>query len=257
MNCKKCGKEISMNERFCSYCGTENAVQVNAQSDSIFANDEIKPKKNITLKKVIVIVLAIIVGSFIGKNVIAPSLDSNSNNDSLQTQSTNQFEFETIGEDAVSMINPEYIEIFTKNNIAPPAEGIFVGLKSNSYVIENNDGIIDVMEIAYKDDMVYGMVSSIYLPISQYTDEQIDAFEAEIKLEFSSYQTLDCCDVTFIRMNSYYCVKIVAKNLDDEKNVRDLVAIGFVEDKSGEVYISMSQSEKVLIDGGYVKKYLK
>lgn len=256
MNCKKCGKEISMNERFCSYCGTENAGQVNTQSDSIFANDEIKPKKNITLKKVIAIVLAIIVGSFIGKNIFAPALNSNSGNDISQTSSTNQFEFETIGDDAVSMVNPDYLEIIESSGIAD-IDNSFIGLKSNIYVAQIDGGAYEKIEYGYDNNIVKEVVSSLYYPISNYTESDIDNLAKAIKQQFNSLEQLSFCQIAYSRTDKYYCVTIKIKSLDNYENVKQLSSTEIFGTGMGVGLISMELTEDEMLSSGYVKKYIK
>ncbi len=256
MICKKCGKEISMDSKFCSYCGTENEVQVNAQTDSIFTNDEKKAPKGQMLKKILVMILAMALGTGVAKYIIVPAVLSNSDDETLQTESTNKYEFEIIPNDAVSMLNPEYIEIIEKSGIAD-IDNNFQEFKSNIYLAQLDGGSYEKIEFGYDNDIVKEVVSSLYYPISNYTEIDIETVDAAMKQQFSSVEQLSFCQVAYSKTDRYYCVTIKIKKLDSYENVKDLSTTGILGLETGVGLISMELTEEELLNTGYVKKYIK
>ena len=73
--CKKCGKEIKENDKFCTVCGTPNTfdnkeLYTEENNDDISENEQVKPSKNKSKKKskltIILLILAILIVGIAG-----------------------------------------------------------------------------------------------------------------------------------------------------------------------------------------------
>lgn len=115
MFCKNCGKEINEGTKFCNYCG---ASQEAATPESIVANNTkptTAPKKNNTLKMVIITVVAVVCFA-IGSFVIAPSF-SKDNDENKTTNNVSQSQNDDANSENESNDKKENADASDKKNL--------------------------------------------------------------------------------------------------------------------------------------------
>lgn len=262
MFCEKCGKEIADNVKFCPSCGNDRSMTYHNftsgnSSNTVVENrnDASKEKSKKKKNNVLIVLFAVVACGLFGRFVIAPAMLSGSDEKNFSTEPSNQFQFEEIPDNAVSLLNPEYSEIFADNGIAD-LDTTFRGLESDAYVIQTTEGAVEKIEFGYEDDIVQEMVSTMYFPISNLSEEEIKDFETELKSYCSPLEKLGFCKVTHTRMNKFYCITVAVKGLDETENVEALAETEFFSNMSG-LIISMELTEEELLDEGYVKKYVE
>ena len=155
-----------------------------------------------------------------------------------------------IGDDVVAT---SYEEVFSMYNIVDmPA--LFLGLDSMSFAV-GYDGMIEKIELGYKDDIVCEMVNVIYYPMEGLTDDEIAAVDASMKELMTPYTDLEfCSNSSFTATNNYYIISLTFSDLDNVDNVKALEELEMIEADGTTGLCSAAASEESLIANGYFKK---
>lgn len=275
MYCSKCGKQIAEDAQFCYYCGTQltqtsqqQATQYQYQNSSYdYPNAQTitkQPKKGKRkiIVSVVVAIVAVSLGSVIGKTIFAPAMTSNKN---LDTEKANSYETTiTVTEnynnssevsDSANppMANKEYEQIFSSRAIVD-TPAAFLMLDSAAFA-KVDGGMVEKLEFGYEaeTDMVKEMVNTAYYPIGELTEEQKNDFDAMIREEFADMEKLDFCEIDYNIGYNYYCITATFKNLDNMDNANAVYEIENLIDNKGKL-ISMKKTEENLLSSGYVKK---
>lgn len=273
MYCPKCGEQIAEDAQFCYYCGTpltQSSQQQATQSKNSsfdYTNAQTitnQPKKG--KQKVIVSVAAAIVavalGSLIGKTILAPAMSSNENSNkdkanSYETTITATESYNSNNEisdiTTPPMASKEYEQIFSSRAIVD-APAAFLTLDSAAFA-KVDGGMVEKLEFGYEaeTDMVKEMVNTAYYPIGELTEEQKNDFDAMIREEFADMEKLDFCEIDYNIGYNYYCITTTFKNLDNMDNANAVYEIENLIDNKGKL-ISMKKTEENLLSNGYVKK---
>lgn len=244
MYCKKCGKEISENMKFCTYCG---AVQDDASS-SVYSQPvnvhdskkkETKKKKKVTKASLLVGVIAAALAMY-GQWSASSSSKTKSNEE--------DFVVETTTEEA----NPEYEKIFSDRNIIHMS-AVMVG-DTAAFAKVGDDGTIECLEFGYKDDIIHTMVQTIFIDISDLSEEQRQVMDETARENYSAYENLEFVTITSNIGNSYYKISCKAEGLDDEDTLQTAEDNGVVETTGSGELMSMNLTGIELRAGGYVEK---
>ncbi|MBQ6884361.1 MAG: zinc ribbon domain-containing protein [Clostridia bacterium] len=251
MFCGNCGKQLDENAKFCDECGAQQGVsaQINDNPNNVYSNTDAQKKETKpTTKKssamsvrILIVVIALIAGSLVGKFVIAPSYA----NDEPEK---NNLGGQTITSQS-NVSNPAYDAILEGANIVrmPP----FFNMDTMSFAQKNVDGTIYCGDYGYEGDLVKRIYSTVYVPIQNLTDTEKSLLESSAKAELAKYEALDFCTVNYNMSLNYFSYTIEFKNIDLAQNYSKLYSVGFLENNAP---ISMSETEKRMIDGGSVKK---
>lgn len=264
MFCPKCGKEIPEETKFCNHCGAEQGGgnSVKQQEKSPGGKNKINP---IILSLIVVVVMGLF-----GRFVIAPMMltDGNSDGDTVQTTApvqdpdgTPDETSDEPGKDDSSdsntpVVNSDYAEIFSSRYIVE-SPALFFGLDSAAFASAYNTvngETVEKLEFGYKNDVIKEMICTVYISVSDYSDEEKQALEEENKDLIAELDALDCCEVTSNMGNNFYIVTIHCTDIDNASNLQALVNEGFELADEGATYLSMSKTESELLADGYVKK---
>lgn len=265
MFCINCGKEIAENAKFCSYCGSENNISNKTYVDATVVNDAVensktvldeKPKKKKT--NILIVLLVMLVAGFIGKNVIAPSMLSDSEDSSYnQNQSENDFTFENnYGSDDVTnsndTANSSYLEIFNSRYIID-GPTLFIGHTTDCFAMVDEGGNITKLAYGHTDDVIYEMEQTLYLNVENMTETEKNNLIATVKEEMKAFENSSACELTYNETSSYFYVIIRFSALDQKINMQEAEKLMGSTGKSGD-YFSMSITEQNLLNAGFVKK---
>ena len=127
----------------------------------------------------------------------------------------------------------------------------FFNMETSHYANKNAEGIIDCHDFGYEDDVVKEWVETVYCPVSGYTDSEKTQLETQMKSEFATIEALSCCTVTYKMGTNYFTVTVTFTDLDQVAAYTELYNAGWIDMKAA---ISMSETEKGLLDQGFVKK---
>jgi len=118
--------------------------------------------------------------------------------------------------------------------------------------VYEESGMLEVVEYAYKNDVVSEMKNTVYIDITPYNDAQIAQLEKNAETQFAVYEA-DFSVVEYGKTDDYLVVTLHFSGLDKLDNVVALADMGLV---SGDVegLISMKQSEKDMLASGAIKK---
>lgn len=255
MICKHCGAQNPDTTRICKQCGMpleENTAQNPVKQEET----KNKTSKNVMKKKSLLLVIGIpllawLIGNAVGQKA-GKELSGGSNS---STTAETGVEDDTQKED-----NPEYTKIFTDRGIIKPSYIVF-GKSTASYakvaVDEYDMESIDCYDVAYDkaSGVISSMISSQYLDISSYTEEQVEIFETTLQEEVNAIQG-ENCTVTLENRNPYYYLSIEYKNLDDENVVNSFVEQGALEstgEENGGLF-GITPTEEGFLSDGYIKK---
>lgn len=158
-------------------------------------------------------------------------------------------------EDPVIDINPNatYEEIFSRNNIVD-APSVFIGLDSMSFAMESA-GIVEKIELGYKDDIVSEMVNVVYYPVADLTEDDKALLDSTMQSAMSIYTDLACCsDSTFNMGDNYYIISLTFSGLDNADNAKLLADQGLLAINEDTGLYSAAASETNLAESGYIKK---
>lgn len=253
MFCNHCGAKLPDGSRFCSTCGADltaaPAPAAQKPQPAPRANSETgskKPKKKTPIWLTVVIVLA---AFLIGKFVIAPSMlsepDSTGGNSDSQVQETPTFETKP----NTDLPNAAYDEVFADSYIVHFQ--MFFNMDTASFVKKLEDGTVYCADYGYKDDVVIDFVETMYIPVSEYTDEQKAEVESNMKASLSALEALACCSVKYNTSLNYLTVTMSYSGVDQAENYTALYDAGIL---TVNTFISMSETENALLSDGFIKK---
>lgn len=156
--------------------------------------------------------------------------------------------------------NPEYLAIFTDNNIEEPAYSPS-GLKTRSFAkVSDNDTIgtmVEVFQFGYKGDEVHELVDTLYVDLSNFTDDEAELYKDSIDYQFAEMASSIYCSYTSRIDSGYLFVQVTVTDLDDSSARSLLYENGFIEyDLSGgeDQSLSMSKTTSNLLSDGYIEK---
>lgn len=251
MFCSNCGKQIADGSKFCDECGAQQGVkaetpnnqnEVYSSAESQQNKPKSKAKKSPTMSvRILIVVVALIAGSLVGKFVIAPSYTND------QTAGNNQGGQTITSQSNIS--NPAYDAIFEGTYIVRmPA---MFNMDTMSFAQKNADGTIYCGDYGYEGDLVKSIYATVYIPIQNLTDADRSLLESAARAELAKFEALDFCKVSYNMGGNYFSYSYEFKNVDLSQNYSKLYSIGYLEKNAP---ISMSETEKRMIASGSVKK---
>ena len=265
MFCSNCGKQIPDGSKFCNFCGGKQVLNTTSTSPEAdakqFTSTNSKVNKNTNknssgktdiLTKLIIGGLVLLVGGFVGKTIIAPSLAGtdntlSGNRNTIETFTTVECTLPEI--QGPYMINPDYNNVLSDAGIVRVAPSY--NMDNDNFVRVEKDGKIRFYDFGYRDDMIVNCCETIYYPISGLTESQKTENINIINTNMQFYKNISCCTATSEMGSDYYIIKIEYNDLDNEENRKEYCekilnkSVGF---------ISMEESEKDLLENGAIKK---
>ncbi len=158
-------------------------------------------------------------------------------------------------EPAVDEPNSAYTEIFSSRNIVD-SPVFFLTPESSDYaavMASENGEIIDKMALGFEDDLVKEMAEVTYIPISGFTQEELETFDSTMRENYAALTSEAFCTADFAMTENYYVTTFQFKDLDVPENVQKLAEYGFVTQQDVTA-ISAEVTEQSLLGSGYVKK---
>ena len=262
MFCSKCGKQIPDGTAFCSFRGARQ--DVNAQTQN-FHQEPQKPAKKKKKVNFLVWILAIAGATLIGQ-MAGKLLAGSYNKKPASSNTINQNIDKSIGVDneerggstttttEVKEDNPEYTKIFSDRYIVTMPLFV-IGQDVSSFAKVEEDGTVDSLEFAYKDDLVSTFKQTRYVDITEVPENQRQSFDSEMKEQFAKYAE----ELGFLTFDSnigetYYRVSYELQNLDDAEVLKTAEEKGLIELTGAGGLLSMSVTEGNLLAQGYVKR---
>lgn len=270
MRCPRCNTEIPDNMAFCGKCGTPKprnypptGSEYTYPTPPPVSNPNLtytpytptpgttanpgggKPAKKGASKVVTVVVslIAAAISFTFFSNLAEKSVDKTyGSNDSsvVATEST-----------AVKVANSAYTEIFSSRFIVV-MEPVFFGLDGTSFAAVLDDGVVERLSFGYKNDIVKEMHDDVYIPVSDYTDEQKAVMENNVKSEYAELEAYDFAEITYSMGATYFSVHMKFKNLDNTDNLSVLADYGMLENNSE--LASMKLTRESLLASGFVER---
>lgn len=261
MKCIQCGREIESSAEYCPYCGRKQKKNTNGR-----------------FKKIIIALLAIIVGGTCGRIIGYFSASAFNNKSGEQSVKTENFSEETdqseeentdLGEKKTKSSdtdNPqeesEYSKFFSERGVMEPFYGLEIaslGQYTESFVKESETNSFSTLDFTYnEDDVITEQVEGLYIQVN--SDEEKDAWISEMKKMYDSYNDLEFCTVTYNDSASmayikgepfYISVEFKFTDLDNIVNVNTLKEL---LEMDGNGLISMKLTEENLLSQGWIKK---
>ena len=252
MFCSNCRNQLPDGAKFCNNCGAQqpsaNTVptqQASANAVPTPAAATKKPEASAKKKPNILLILAVALCAFlVGKFIIAPSMVSDSGNQSSQSQQAG-----SNNGSAVQADNPAYDAIFDDTYIVHFQ--MFLGMETNSFAMKQADGMIACADYGYKNDVVKEWVETVYVPVSGLSDAEKVSLESSMRTQFASLDALSCCTVKYNMSLNYLTVTCTYTNVDQAANYGELYKAGILQ---ANTHISMSATETALLSQGFIKK---
>lgn len=261
MKCIKCGREIESNEEYCPYCGR-------------------KQKKNTKgrFKKIIIVLLAVIVGGTCGRIIgyfSASAFNNKSEEQSVKIEDflekTDQSEEVNTGLGEKKTKNSdtdntqeesEYSKFFSERGVMEPFYGLEVaslGQYTASFVKESETNSFSTLDFTYnEDDVITEQVEGLYIQVN--SAEEKDAWISEMQKMYEVYSDWEFCTITYNDNASilhkegdpfYISVEFKFTDLDNIVNVNTMKELIEME---GNGLISMKLTEEDLLSQGWIKK---
>ncbi len=255
MICKNCNSVINDNARFCDKCGAE---QLKTDIPTPIAEDTNpntgKKMKNL-LPTLIIVAAVFLVGSFIGKNLIAPSYTDDEENSGYTQDEDNNNDGDSGNINSNTYTSTEFSKVFEERNIIYTTS-LFRAPNSAAFVkvSKTDDGVetIGIQEYGYNDnDIVSEMIETIYYSVSGNTEAEKSALIDDFKTTFSEIDSLNCCTFSVRQTSNYIVVNLSYNDVDESSALSELHSVGIVNDTNG---ISFSATEKTLLEDGFIKK---
>lgn len=252
MFCTQCGASLPEGCKFCSTCGAnltappaaaQAAPKPKPASGADSCTGSKPPKKKTPLWLTAVIVLA---AFLLGKFVIAPAMQSEP--DSAGDNSGSQIQQASSADDSTAA-NPAYDAVFEDTYIVHFQ--MFFNMDTASFVKEMENGTICCSDYGYKGDVVIDFVETLYIPVSEYTDEQKAEVENDVRASLSELEALACCSAKYNMGLNYLTVTISYSGVDQTENYTALYNAGAL---TANTFISMSETERSLLNDGFIKK---
>lgn len=243
MFCNQCGASLPEGSKFCSICGAHLTAAPAASPITSNPRSASKPSKKKT--PIWLTAVVILTAFLLGKYLLAPSMlsesDTTGGNSGIQTPQ------DPLSGDSTP--NPGYDAVFEDTYIVHFQS--FFNMDMACFAKELEDGTICCSDYGYKDDVVIDFVETMYIPVSEYTDEQKEELESNIKANLAALEALSCCSVKYQMSVNYLTVTISYSDMDQPENYNALYNAGIL---TADTFISMSQTENQLINDGFIKK---
>ena len=97
------------------------------------------------------------------------------------------------------------------------------------------------------------MHDDVYIPVSDYTDEQKAVMENNVKSEYAELEAYDFAEVTYSMGTNYLSVHMRFKDLDKAENIEVLQSYGIFEEGDFD-YISIKNTRENFLALGYIEK---
>lgn len=279
MFCSNCGKEASADAKFCNNCGAPLATPATPQPTPepapqpaaepvaqptaptqptspaqpvVQYTQPVAKKKNKGCLIAVFVVLGLIVLSFI-VGIINSIIQKVEDNNTASDYSYN-YDLALEDEDKAPVENPEYTEVFTSRNIVD-TPALFRTEETSAIVSVDDEGMIEKIEFGHEDDVIKEMCDTIYYPISEYTDAQIEAIDEAMRETMSAADELDFCTVSYTTTDNYYIVTIDSDNLDSAVNLQLLSDAGALSYDGFATTLSLEATVENFLNQGYITKY--
>lgn len=246
MRCANCGKQLPDNAKFCGDCGVKTKKNP-------------KKKKTPLWLRLAVIGAAAIIGTLLGKGMVAPAIAPDAAEETVsnvvvrETISLPQAEYN--GADVYQNGVDAYTSFFNERYIVDGSRVSFM-LDSFAGVMMIDDFIMK-QEIGYKDDIVQELVWTYYYDLSSLSEEEKQTAGSDIQTAFEEmgFGSLDFASVE-CNVGYQYCrVTIMLKELDNTANLRALANVETVgEAYAGVDYISASKTIAKMPEEGFICK---
>ena len=283
MFCSNCGKEITAEGKFCNNCGAPLAQPeapkeatapqpvaepvVQPAQPVVPAQPAVQPTQPVVPAQPVVqytqpggkkkgkgglivlfIVLGLLVVSFIVNTV------QKIQEDNTPSDYSYNYDLALEDEDKAPVENPDYLEVFTSRNIID-TPALFMTEETSAIVSVDDEGMIEKIEFGHEDDTILEMCDTIYYPISEFTDAQVEAIDEAMRDTMSKADELDFCTVSYTTTDDYYIVTINSKDLDNALNLQSLSDAGVLGYDGFATSLSLNETVKNFIDQGYISKY--
>ena len=277
MFCVKCGTQLPDDAKFCNNCGAsieaapapavETAPVVEEAPKAAPAEApvaapvvETAPAKKKKKPNILVIILIVVVAALVGKFVIAPALESDSDSDrgsskkpTLSTSSKDDTASTskpsgTTSTPAGNTSSSEYEAIFDGTGIVHVP--MFFGLDVESFAMEQ-EGSVFCSDFGVKNGQVIEWVETMYILLDGHSADEIAEAEANMQTVIDTYNALSCASASFTTGINYMTVKITFSDLDKAENCTELYNANLVDTDGA---LSMSITESNILAQGYTKK---
>ena len=276
MYCRKCGKEISEDMKFCSHCGAPQETP--STSAALRQGNEPKQKKKgfskVVITGIAVAAMALLgqwVGQGLGKDMAESYVDNNTSESkaaadtSINSQTAEKTSSETVGEtqsetagetqsEVAGEANPEYDKIFSDRFIVHmPA---FMMGDTAAFARVDADGTVQNIEWASRDDVITTMVHTLYVDISGLSEAEKQGLDSTVLGNFSEMEGLDFVTLSSNVGTNYYWVTLRAERLNEQEVLQTAIDNGIVEvDAEVEgALLSMELTRAYLLEDGFVEK---
>lgn len=281
--CSNCGKAVNstpaepkpvdMNELFGEYfspAGNNEAHKARSTNPEQPVRPKKKKKKGSTFLGILVTIVVVIVVRLLvslvftgvdkGIEAAEEAIEQRKQEEldatlaAAETEEALQAALEAMDKQANGEANPEYLDIFNRNNIVVTSSIVaYVGVDERSFAIEDEDGWIFRYEFGYDDNAIEVMVDTIYIPLADYLPEEYADLEAYYREYFADVDALDFCSLDIATTADYMIITVVQEDMDDELNIEALEATGYMT-TSGTGKLSMSLMAEGLLEEGYIEK---
>lgn len=126
-----------------------------------------------------------------------------------------------------------------------------------AYVKEDSDGMIYLMEFGYEEDLVKEIITTIFVPTSDWGDSEIGVFLTNANATIQELQQehlFTSGRASVVGDYEYAYVKIQMKNMDIKYNIDAAVEEELITVSADTDTLSMYQTEQMLKADGYAKK---
>lgn len=126
-----------------------------------------------------------------------------------------------------------------------------------AYVKEGSDGMIYLMEFGYEEDLVKEIITTVFVPTSDWGDSEIGAFLTNANATIQELQQehlFTSGKASVVGDYEYAYVKIQMKNMDIKYNIDAAVEEELITVSADTDTLSMYQTEQMLKEDGYAKK---
>ncbi|MBQ9846753.1 MAG: hypothetical protein IJO58_02935 [Clostridia bacterium] len=189
----------------------------------------------------------------IGRFVIAPSLESDSDDDGYTEHTSSQYtpqqSTESNNDISVNQSSSAYDAIFDDTNIVHFQT--FFGMETANFASKQAGNIICCADYGYKNDVVKQWVETLYVPVTGLSEAGKTQLETSLKTQYATFESLSCCTVEYKMGTNYLTVKFTYSNVDQAAKYNELYNAGILTTNSN---ISISATESTLLNQGFVKK---
>lgn len=280
MLCSNCGKEIPENTRFCNYCGADQTVKT-GQGSSFSEVEPPKREKPKKKKNILLVLVAVLAASSIGQIagrkfaqsgaedkkpdsvVLDNSIDEKKKTEDkipeLKEIEKPEIETETETEtepkaESVPAEAASYEQIFRDRNIVQSPQ-LFMMQDSAAFAKVDDEGTVECLEWGYKDDMIATLVRTLYVDITDLPESEKEAADSLVRAEIpAQWDGLDFVSIESNTGTSIYRISVKVEKLDEADILKQAIETGLIEATGEGEFLSMSETEKMLLEEGYLKK---